>query len=65
MEKANMPSVKELLDLCVEGAVHLYACATTMGVMGIKQEDLIPAAQCAGATTFLDFAAEADVSLFI
>ena len=29
MEKANMPSVKELLDLCVEGAVHLYACATT------------------------------------
>jgi predicted peroxiredoxin len=30
----------------------------------IKQEDLIAHAKCAGATTFLDHAAEADVSLF-
>ncbi|MBI2153373.1 MAG: DsrE/DsrF/DrsH-like family protein [Candidatus Rokubacteria bacterium] len=65
MAKAKMPSVKELLDLCVEGDVQLFACATTMGVMGITQEDLIPQAQCAGATTFLDYAADADVTLFI
>lgn len=65
MAKANMPSVKELLDLCVEADVQLFACATTMGVMGVKQEDLIPQAKCAGATTFLDYAAGADVSLFI
>jgi peroxiredoxin family protein len=36
-----------------------------MGVMGVAQEDLIPTAKCAGATTFLDYAAGADVSLFI
>ena len=65
MAKANMPTVKELLDLCVEADVQLFACATTMGVMGITQEDLIPHAKCAGATTFLDYAAEANVSLFI
>jgi peroxiredoxin family protein len=65
MAKAKMPTVVELLDVCVEADVQLFACATTMGVMGIRQEDLIPAAKCAGATTFLDYASEAEVSLFI
>jgi peroxiredoxin family protein len=65
MDKARMPSLKELLELAIESDVQLFACATTMGVMGIKQEDLIPQAQRAGATTFLDYASEADVSLFI
>lgn len=65
MAKAKMPTVTDMLDLCVDADVKLFACATTMGVMGIKQEDLIPAAQCAGATTFLDFAGDANVSLFI
>jgi peroxiredoxin family protein len=65
MAQSKMPTVPELLELCVEADVQLFACATTMGVMGIKQDDLIPAAKCAGATTFLDYAAEADVSLFV
>ena len=65
MAKAKMPTVQEMLDLCVDADVKLFACATTMGVMGITQADLIPAAQCAGATTFLDFAGDASVSLFI
>lgn len=65
MSKARMPSVKDLLEICIEGDVQLFACATTMGVMGIEQTDLVPAAVCAGATTFLNFAAEADVAMFI
>lgn len=65
MARAQIPSVRELVDLCVESDVQLFACATTMGVMGIRQEELIDAAQCAGATTFLDYAAQADVTLFI
>jgi peroxiredoxin family protein len=36
-----------------------------MGVMGVKEQDLIPGADIAGAAAFLDFAADADVSLFI
>lgn len=65
MARAGMPSVRELLDICIEGDVRLFACATTMGVMGITQEELIPEARCAGATTFLDYAADADITLFI
>jgi peroxiredoxin family protein len=65
MDKAKMPSVTELLDICIEGDVELFACGTTMGVMGIEQKDLIPQAKCAGATAFLDYASDADVSMFI
>jgi peroxiredoxin family protein len=65
MRDANIPSVEELLELAKESGVKLFACATTMGVMGIRQEDLIEGAECAGATTFLDFAAGADVTLFV
>lgn len=65
MDKANMPTVKDLLDVCIEGDAQLFACATTMGVMSIEQKDLIPAAQCAGATAFLDYAADADISMFV
>mgnify|MGYP001618515899 FL=1 len=65
MAKAKIPSIREFLDLCVETDVQLFACSTTMGVMGISQEELIPQARCAGATTFLDYAADADVTLFV
>lgn len=65
MDKAKMPSIRELLDVCIEGDVQLFACATTMGVMNIDQNDLIPAAKCAGATTFLSYAADADIAMFI
>lgn len=65
MDKAKMPTIKDLMDICIEGDVQLFACATTMGVMRIEQGDLIAAAQCAGATTFLNYAAEADIAMFI
>ena len=65
MGRANLPSIPEFLEMAQEMGVRLIACAMTMGVMGVKEEDLIDGAELAGATTFLDFAAEADVSLYI
>lgn len=65
MRASKMPTVEELLDLARESGVRLFACATTMGVMGIRAEDLVDGAECAGATTFLDWAADADVTLFV
>ncbi len=65
MKQANMPTVQEFLELAKGSGVRFFACATTMGVMGVRQQDLIPEADCAGAAAFLDFAAEADVTMFI
>jgi peroxiredoxin family protein len=36
-----------------------------MGVMGVREKDLIEGADIAGAAAFLDYAAEADVSMFV
>ena len=65
MKDSNLPDVPQFLDMARESGVRLFACSTTMGVMGIAASDLIPEADVAGAAAFLDFAADADVSLFV
>lgn len=65
MDEANMAPILEMLDIAGELGVRLFACNTTMGVMGVEQEDLMDGVEFAGAPTFLDFAAEADIQLFI
>ncbi len=64
-DRARIPSIERLLDTARASGVQLIACTTTMGVMGVKQEDMVPGATFAGAAAFLDFASGADVSLFI
>jgi peroxiredoxin family protein len=65
MDNASLPDVPTFLDMARESDVKLFACSTTMGVMGIDRKDLIEGTDIAGATAFLDFAADADVSLFV
>lgn len=65
MKRSNLPTVPQFLDMARESGVRLFACSTTMGVMGVRESDLIPGADIAGAAAFLDFAADASVSLFI
>ncbi|MDH3189459.1 MAG: DsrE/DsrF/DrsH-like family protein [Acidimicrobiia bacterium] len=65
MTDARMPSVPEFLDMTREMGVQFFACATTMGVMGVEEQDLIEGADIAGAAAFLDYASEADVSMFV
>lgn len=63
--RANIPPLQDLIDVTREGGGKLYACTTTMGVMGVNQENLIEGVECRGAAAFLEFAAGADVALFI
>jgi peroxiredoxin family protein len=65
MKKANMPTLQEMLDICIQSGVELIPCSTTMGVMHVKQDDLLPGLECSGAAAFLDFAADADVTIFV
>jgi peroxiredoxin family protein len=65
MKEANMPSLQELLDLAQASGVQLIACSTTMGVMKVDQSDIMEGCDCGGAAAFLDYAAGADVNLFI
>ncbi|MDO8672451.1 MAG: DsrE/DsrF/DrsH-like family protein [Dehalococcoidia bacterium] len=63
--KARIPSIEEMLAIARENGVEFIACTTTMGVMGVKESDIIEGATMAGAAAFLDYAAEASVSLFV
>jgi peroxiredoxin family protein len=65
MEKANLASIPELLQIAGELGVRMYACNTTLNVMGVSKDDLIAGVEFAGAPAFLDFAGESDVQLFI
>jgi peroxiredoxin family protein len=65
MSDARMPTIPEFIDMSQELGVRFFACSTTMGVMGVEESDLLPGADIAGAAAFLDYAADADVSLFV
>ena len=67
MKKAGFPNLQKLLEMCKEsGNVKIYACSTTMELMNIKKEELIPEVDnIVGAATFMDIALDADVSMFI
>ena len=61
----GVASIQELRDAAVEMDVRLIGCQMTMDVFGFKREDFIPQAEIGGAATFLEYAADADVQLFI
>lgn len=63
--RAKLPRLEELLAMLKEAGVTLYACSTTMAVMGVQESDLIEGVSVSGAAAFLDFCAEAQVQLFI
>lgn len=65
MKRSRMPDIREFIDMAQGLGVVFFACATTMGVMGVEAGDLIDGCEIAGAAAFLDFAAAADVQLFI
>lgn len=65
MGKANVASIPKLLDSCQKMGIRLIGCQMTMDVMGIKREDLIDGIELGGAATFLDYAADANISMFI
>ena len=65
MRKANVATLGDLLEIAVESDVRLIGCQMTMDVFGITAGDLIDGVEVGGAATFLNYAADADVSLFV
>ncbi|MGH2694710.1 MAG: DsrE/DsrF/DrsH-like family protein [Actinomycetota bacterium] len=65
LAKANLAPAPELMDIARELGVRMFACNTTLAVMGVERVDLIEGVEFAGAPAFLDFAGEADIQLFI
>ncbi|MBM4445279.1 MAG: hypothetical protein FJ020_08270 [Chloroflexi bacterium] len=66
MKESKSPSVQELLTLAHQSGVKFMACTTTMGIMAISKEALIPEVDSfAGVATYLAEAREGKINLFI
>jgi peroxiredoxin family protein len=61
----GVASIPELRSMCVDMGVNLIACQMTMEVFGFKKDDFLPECTVAGAASFLEYAADAEVQLFI
>ena len=61
----GVATIEELRDTCLEADVKMIGCQMTMDVFGFTRDDFIEGIDVGGAATFLDFAADADIQLFI
>ena len=61
----KIPTIPEMVANAHDMGVHFHACSTTMEMMGVKKEDLIPEVDdIVGASTFLQLS-ENGQTLFI
>jgi peroxiredoxin family protein len=67
LKEMNYPTPYDLIKrMKATGNVTIYACSPTMEMFGVTKDTLIPEVDhIAGATAFLDIAADADISLLI
>lgn len=66
IKKKQIASVPELWEVARESGVRLMPCQMTMDMFGLKKEDLVEGLEePVGAATFLDYASDADITLFM
>jgi len=65
MKKKGVASLEELRSLCLEADVKFIACQMTVDLFDFQKSDFIDEIEYGGAATFLGFAGNTDVCLFI
>jgi peroxiredoxin family protein len=65
MKARNVPSLPELIETARGAGVRLVACAMSMDVMGLRQEELLDGVELGGVASFLAEAEQGNVTLFI
>ena len=61
----GVATVSDLRDTAIDLGVQLIGCQMTMDVFGFRREDFVDGCEIGGAATFLEYAGDADVSLFV
>lgn len=64
-KKKGVATIEELREICLESGAKLIGCQMTMDVFGFSQVDFVEGVDIGGAATFLEFAADSDIQLFI
>ena len=61
----GVASIEEFREIWLESEVKMIGCQMTMDVFGFSKEDFIDGVEVGGAATFLEFAADSDIQLFV
>ena len=65
MKAKGVASVEELRSLCLEADVKMIACQMTVDLFDFKNSEFIDGIDFGGAATFLGFAGDSDICLFV
>ena len=65
MKKKNVDDVETLIANAQKMGVKLVACAMSMDIMGIKQEELLDGVEIAGVASYLAETEDSGLNLFI
>jgi len=65
IKKHGVASLQELRDLCLEAEVKYIACQMTVDLFEFDKSEFIDNIEYGGAATFLEFAGDTDICLFV
>lgn len=65
LKKKGVASLEELRMLCQEADVKFIACQMTVDLFDFEKSDFIDNIEYGGAATFMEFAGDTDICLFI
>ena len=65
LKNKGVATIEELRSICLDSGVNLIGCQMTMDVFGFSKDKSIEGVNIGGAATFLEFAMDADIQLFI
>ncbi len=65
LKKKGVASLEELRALCLEADVKFIACQMTVDLFEFDKSDFIEQIEFGGAATFMEFAGDTDICLFV
>jgi peroxiredoxin family protein len=65
LKKKGVASLEELRSLCQEADVKFVACQMTVDLFDFDKSDFIDGIEYGGAATFMEFAGDTDICLFV
>jgi peroxiredoxin family protein len=65
MKKKGVAPLEELRALCQEADVKFIACQMTVDLFDFEKSDFIDGIEFGGASTFMEFAGDTDICLFV
>lgn len=64
IEKAQVPTIPDLLEMAMFEGVKFVACRMTVDMMGLTQDDFIEGVKIQAAEEFLKYAKDCKICLF-